>query len=243
MSYAILQDVYDLGFTARAFVLVPRAWNTDNGRSGDTIDTTGGTGVIRMAGHGYTTDDLVEFVLVTASAVPGTGGVLPTGAPSGVLLSPRPVDFFRFALYTSIGALVTYTTSGAGWGLQLDPERRLQRHLDDAATRIDRALVAQRPPIKVDSVTGKYPPEIVGPNARIAARSAAPTMTFEVDTYRQAMDRVEAMRAADEKMLEEWSMGKPLWPNATDQDTVADYSPRTNGHHPVGWGAHHRRQL
>jgi len=59
MSYATLQDVYDLGFTARAFVIVPRAWNTDNGRSGDTIDTTGDTGVIRMAGHGYAPTDLV----------------------------------------------------------------------------------------------------------------------------------------------------------------------------------------
>lgn len=234
MSYATLQDVYDLGFTARAFVVVPRAWNTDNGRSGDTI-ATDASGVIRMAGHGYTAGDLVEFVLVTASAVPGTGGTLPSGAPSGVLLSPRPVDFFRFALYTQAGSLVTYTTAGGGWGLQIDPERRLQRHLDDAASRIDRALVAQAPPIKTDPITGKYPAEVVGPNARIAARSAITTLQFENAADREARDRVEAMREADEKMLEEWAMGKPLWPQATDQDGVADYAIRARGSRPVGW--------
>jgi hypothetical protein len=242
MSYAAFQDVYDLGFTARAFVVVPRAWNTDNGRSGDAIDTTGGTGVIRMAGHGYASTDLVEFVLVTASAVPGTGGTLPTGAPSGVLLTPAPVDFFRFKLYNG-ASLVTYTTTGGGWGLQIDPERRLQRHLDDAASRIDRALVAQRPPILVDPRTGKYPPEVIGINARLAARSAVTTLAFEAAEFREARDRVEAMRAADEKMLEEWAMGKPLWPQALDQDTVADFSPRTNGSPPVGWGAPCRRSL
>ncbi len=234
MGYATLQDVYDLGFTARAFVIVPRAWNSDNGRSGDTLTTS--TGVIRMAGHGYATSDLVEFVLVAS------GGSLPGGATAGVLLSPLPIDFFRFKLsLTSGGSPITLTSAGGGWGLQIDPERRLQRHIDDAAARIDRALVAQSPPIKVNPITGKYPAEIVGPNARMAARTAIATLEFENAAFRAAADRVIAMEAADDKALEEWSMGKPLLPQAVDQDLIANDAPRARGRTPIGWG--NRRSL
>ncbi len=234
MGYAALQDVYDLGFTARAFVIVPRPWNSDNGRSGDTLTTS--TGVIRMAGHGYSTSDLLEFVLVAG------GGSLPGGATPGVLVSPLPIDFFRFKLsLTPGGTPITLTSAGSGWGLQIDPERRLQRHIDDAAARIDRALIAQSPPIKIDPLTGKYPAEIVGPNARMAARTAIATLEFENAAFRQAADRVEAMRLADEKMLEEWSMGKPLLPQAVDQDTIANDAPRARGRRPLGWGC--RRSL
>ncbi len=234
MGYAVLQDVFDLGFTARAFVVVPRPWNSDNGRSGDSIVTA--SGVIRMAGHGYAASDLVEFVLVAS------GGSLPDGATAGALLSPSPVDFFRFTLsLTPGGNPITYSSSGAGWGLQIDPERRLQRHIDDAAARIDRALIAQAPPIKVDPITGKYPAEIVGPNARMAARSAIPTLQFENAAFRQAADRIVAMESADEKMLEEWSAGKPLLPQAVDQDTIPNDAPRARGRAPLGFG--YRRTL
>lgn len=214
-TFAALQDVYDLGFTARAFVVVPRAWNADNGRSGDTIDL--GTGVIRTAGHGYTASDLLEFVLVAS------GGALPGGAPSGVLLSPNPIDFFRFTLsMTPGGSPLAYSSAGSGWGLQIDPERRLQRHLDDFATRIERALIAQAHPIVVDPNTGKYPPELVGINARGAARSAIPSLQFESPAFRAAADRVLAAEAADERMLAEWLAGKPLVPEVQNNDGAQD---------------------
>jgi hypothetical protein len=210
-SYATLQDVYDLGFTARAFVVVPRPWQPEK-RMGDAIDIT--TGTIRMAGHGYSASDLVEFVLYGAGSVPA-------GASDGVLYSPVPVDFFRFRLALN-GTTLTYTAPGSGWALQIDPERRLQRHLDDAATRIDRALIAQSPPLKPDPITGKYPAEVVGINARIAARSAIPSLQFENPAHRSAADRVLAQEAADERMLADWMAGKPLLPEALDQDGVAN---------------------
>ncbi len=234
MAYAVFDDVHQLGLSARAFVVVPRAFNSDNGRGGDTIDTAGSTGVIRMAGHGYTSADLVDMFLIAS------GGALPTGAVTGALLVPAYVDSFRFKLYTQTGTLVTYTTAGSGWGIQIDPERRLQRHLDDGASRIDRALVAQSPPIKVDPITGKYPPEIIGLNARLAARSAIPSLQFEVAAFRQAADRVLAAEKADEAMLAEWMAGKPLLPQGLDQGlNGAQDAPRAQSKRP--WGFERRR--
>jgi hypothetical protein len=212
MSYATPQDVYDLGFSARAFVVVLRPWNVDNGRSGDTIDIA--HGVIRMAGHGYATSDLVEFVLIAS------GGALPGGAPPGVFLYPLPIDPVRFALsLTNGGAALTYSSAGSGWGLQIDPTRRLQRHLDDAAARIDEKLTANMPPINRDAKTGLYPQVLVGLNARMAARSAIPSMLFDVATFRAAVDRVFAMQEADDLMLATWLEGKPINVRPTDQTT------------------------
>lgn len=209
MGYAVLRDVYDLGFTARAFVVVPRAFNSDNGRSGDALDVA--TGTIRMAGHGFAPTDLVEFVLVAS-----LGGALPVGAPPG-MLSPLPVDFFRFRLAaTPNGSPITLSQPGIGWGLQIDPERRLQRHIDDAASRIDECLTAHQPPLQVDQISGRYPAEIVGINARMAARSAIPTMQFENAAGRTAADVVRDMKKDDDIALAAWKSGKPIQPRPTD---------------------------
>jgi hypothetical protein len=212
-AYATPQDVYDLGFGAAAFVVVPRPWKPED-RKGDAIDIA--TGTIRMAGHGYSADDLVEFVLVGAGSVPG-------GVAAGAVYSPAPVDFFRFRLRDSGGNLIaSFHAPGNGWSLQINPERRLQRHLADAAARINNALTAYATPLTVDPTTNKYPVRVVGINARMAARSAVASMTFENAAYRVARDVVMGMEAADEATLAEWVMGKPINPAASDQTSVAD---------------------
>jgi hypothetical protein len=214
-SYATLQDVYDLGFTARAFVVVPRPVDP---RAGDGLDYT--TGIFRFAGHGYTADDLVEFLLIGAGSIPG-------GASAGVPYAPAPIDFFRFRL-TIGGTPLTLTSNGSGWSLQINPERRLQRHLNDAAARINNALTAYATPLTVDPATGRYPARVVGINARMAARSAIPTLQFENAAFRQAADVVRSMEAADEATLAEWTMGKPINPAASDQTSVADDAMRAS---------------
>jgi hypothetical protein len=208
MGYATLDDVYTLGFTARSFVIVPRAWNASYGRDGDAINIS--TGVIRMAGHGYSAADLVDVFLVAS------GGALPGGLPSG-LLSPLPIDFFRFQLATSSGGSpLTFSSPGSGWGIQINPERRLQKHIDDAAARIDECLTAHQPPLQVDPISGKYPTEIVGLNARMAARSAIPTMQFENAAQRVAADVVRGMEKRDNETLDIWRSGKPIQPRPLD---------------------------
>lgn len=211
MAYAALQDVYDLGFTARAFVVVPRPLDP---RAGDSLDFASGT--FRLGGHGFTATDLVWFVLVGAGSVPGS-------ASTAVAYSPLPIDFFRFRLAASAnGSALTYTSAGAGWALQIDPERRLQRHAEDATGRINECLTAYQTPLVVDPTTGRYPTQVVGICARMTARSAIPSLQFENAAFRAAADRVIAMERADDLTLADWKMGKPINPEATDQTTVPD---------------------
>ncbi len=220
MGYAILQDVYDLGLTAQAFVVRPRSLDV---RAGDALDFA--TGTFRLLAHGLTATDLVHLVLLGA-------GTVPAGATANTPYSPLPLDFYRFRLAAAPdGSALTYSTAGTGaWAIQLDPERRLQRHIDDAAARIDECLTAQRPPLLVDPTTGKYPTQIIGLNARMAARSSYPTLQFENAAFRTATDRIFAMEKADDLTLADWKAGKPLNPTVTDQNMVPDDAARaTNG--------------
>lgn len=216
-----LQDVYDLGLTAQAFTVFPRALDT---RKGDALDAA--TGTFRMSGHGLSADDVAEFVLAA------TGNV-PTGAAVNTPYYPLPIDFWRFRLAASPGGqALTFadvgTVSperGSAWGIVADPERRLARIADAISRDIDQDLVAHATPILVDPITGKYPDKLVGIVARCTARRAIAGLTFENAAYKAAAERLLAEEKRDDEQRARWRGGQPLLPTPVDQTpTRADDS-------------------
>lgn len=227
MAYAVIQDVYDLGLSAQAFVVAPRGIDKSKG---DSLDFA--AGIFRMIGHGFAATDAVEIVLVATGTVPG-------GATANIAYQVQPIDFFRFRLALA-GAQQTFADAGSGWAIQIDPERRLQRHLDDGASRIDECLTAYGAPLKIDPVTLKYPTQIIGLNARLAARTAVPTLLFaETAAFKSAIDRLDAKEKTDEVQLATWLAGKPMNPAGTDQDTAPNDTMRARGYgyiSPIPYG-------
>ena len=72
VSYATLRDVYDLGLSARAFVVVPRPLDA---RAGDSLDFA--TGTFWQSGHGIADSALVWLGLIArggTNALPGGSG-------------------------------------------------------------------------------------------------------------------------------------------------------------------------
>lgn len=240
VAYATLRDVYDLGLSARSFVVVPRPLDP---RAGDSLDPA--TGTFWLLGHGLATDDVVWFVLIASGGV----GALPGGASAIVPYAPLPIDARRFQLSTTFGGSpVTFTNVGSSatnsatsWGILVDPERRLQRIILDEAADIDQCLTAHSTPLVVDPVTGKFPQKAVGMNARYAARRAIAGNLFENAATKIPTERLDAAKKDDDAQKEAWRLGQPIYPTPKDQtDGVPDNGARAMGRGSVmaGSGCH-----
>jgi hypothetical protein len=219
--YATRDDVYLLGLSAQAFIALARPF--------DAVDLN--TATVSLKAHGFSVDDLITFEV-------SDGGELPTDIAVATLYYPIPVSFDLFRVATSFGGTPVsgWVSEGSGWGIVLDPGRRLDKHLLDAAARIDEHLTAHDPPIQRDPNTGLYPTVLVGLNARMAARAAAISLQFENAEFRVATERLFALEERDEKMLADWKAGKPLQPRPTDLNTIADNSARAaSGRDPIPW--------
>jgi hypothetical protein len=170
------------------------------------------TGTIEIPSHGFTAADIITFRVTD-------GGHLPTAISAATPYYPIPVsaDLFQVALTPGGTPIASFYQAGAGWSVAVDPVRRIQAHIDDAAAVIDEHLTAHEPPIQPDPVTGKLPQILIGMNARIAARRAVTSLAFENDAFRVATDRLFATEAEDLKILEDWKKGKPITPRPTDE--------------------------
>lgn len=207
MAYATLDDVYLLGLTARAFVTLARPFDGVNAASA----------TIRLKAHGLALADVITFEVTSA-------GALPTGLSAFTPYYPVPVSSDLLQIATSSGGppIASWVSGGAGWGIAVDPARRIQAHLEETASEIDENLTADDPPIKVDPVTGKFPQQLIGLNARMAARAAVLSLAIENAAYRVAVDRLFAKEAMDKEQLAIWRAGKPLNPRPTDQTDALD---------------------
>lgn len=227
--YATLDDVY-AELSAMAFVVAPRVVGA--APSSLAADFAHASGIIRLPGNGYTADDVL-------CAVATSGGTLPGGMLALTAYHPLPGafgDVFRLAL-TANGTPLTFTSAGTGWGLVIDSARRIRKHLADTAAIIDEHLTAHSAPLKVDPTTGLFPQVVIGVNARMAARKAVTSLQIETPQYRVAVDRLFAIEADDKVLLADWKNGKPIYPNPTDQNNLADNRARANGRTAAGWGA------
>lgn len=206
MAYATRQDVYDLGLGAQAFASRPRPVGT-GGVIAAGVDVDLATGTIRLRAHGMTALDLFTLEVTT-------GGALLTGASAFVAYSPIIIsgDLFRIA-----GLTVPLASAGSGWAVTVDPERRIDRLCEERSGWIDEHLTAEVPPIKAP-----YPSQLVGLCARLVARYGVPTLAFENPAFRSALDRIEAMREADDRVMAAWLAGKPINPRPVDQTTTPD---------------------
>lgn len=223
-AYATRDDVYLIGLSAQAFVTRPRPLE-----SYVLNDFNPATGIIRLVGNGFSSDDLV-YLTVTP------GGALPGGSAALTYYSPLPLggDLFKLAA-TPGGTALTFTTAGSGWALAIDPLRRLDVHLEQAAAEIDEDLTAHEPPILRDPITGKFPQVLVGMNARTAARSAVTSLQIENAAYRKAVDRLLAQEAHDLATRADWKAGKPIQPRPTDQNELPDNAARAYSLPAVPW--------
>ena len=237
MAYATRDDVFLLGLSARAFVA--RALPVVSRDTGSAaVDVA--TGIIRVRGLGLTSLDVITFEATL-------GGALPPELSQFAAYRPVAVgpDLYRVAPLGG-SPIASFTSAGSGWGVAVDQMRRLDAHLEDAAARIDECLTAERPPILQDAISGRYPSVVVGLNARMAARAAVPTLTFEDAAYKVAVDRLFALAAHDGdtdppnqpgSLLGDWKMGKPLNPRPIDQTAFPENGARAGyGRAPAGWG-------
>jgi hypothetical protein len=207
LSYATRDDVYLLGLSAQAFVVLPRPF--------DAVDAASAT--IRLRAHGLSALDVITFEK-------SSGGTLPTGITEfqAYTAVPLTADLFRVALN---GVLITsWASGGEGWGITVDPGRRLDAQLEAMAAEIDEDLTAHDPPIKRDPTTLKYPQVLVSLNARMAARAAMISLELENEAYGVARDRLVEREEADNAMRLAWRNGKPIQPRPTDENLVADNS-------------------
>jgi len=221
MSYATRDDVYQLALSAQAFV--------SRARTLDAVDIF--TGIIKCKAHGLTSDDIVTIDVAS-------GAVVPTGVSTTVAYSVEPVssDLFRLVDPATSLPITSFDQSGKGWGIAIDPARRIDAHLVETAARIDEHLTAEEPPIKTDPNTGLYPAVLVGLNARMAARQAVASLQVENPAYRVAVDRLEAQKDADEAMLQKWLQGKPINVRPLDQGSEPENGARASSSYSAsGW--------
>lgn len=238
-AYATIGDVYrEIG--AAAFLSRPRPIDA---RAGDSFDYA--TGTFTIGAHGYDGTDRVRLALVaSAGTLPGSA----VASPYYVL----KFDYWRFQLsLTQGGAAVTFTSTGAAsgantypWGVQLDPEPRLQTKLYRVSEIIDECLTAHSAPILVDPITGEYPGILVGLAARMAARRTLTASAFDNEAARVAMDTLRAQAAFDGdtdppaqegSLLGDWKGGKPIYPKPKDQNEIPDNAARARGGTSSGW--------
>lgn len=219
MSYATLDETYNLALTARAFVVVPSPITM--------VDSA--TGTIRLAAHGFGAADRILFSVTS-------GGALTPELSPFVYYSPIVLGGDLFQVADPItGQPILFSADSRGWAVAVDPVRRLTMHLEDAFARINQRLGAHATPIKPDPLTGKFPSVLVGLNARMAARSAVTSLQIENAAFRIAMDRLFAMAAIDGdtnppgqkgSLLGDYAEGMPVLPAPIDQNTVPDMGPR-----------------
>lgn len=230
MAYSTLDDVFLLGLSAQAFVVLARPF--------DAVDAASAT--IRLQAHGLTTLDVCTFEVTE-------GGALPTGISAISAFTPYypiPVtaDLFRVATTPNGTPIASWADGGIGWSIKVDTTRRILAHNEAEAARIDEHLTAHKPPIGVDLSTGKYPHVLVGLNARMTARAAVISLAIENEAYRVPRDRLMDREEADMKMLKDWEAGKPIQPRPTDgTPAIAENSARAFsgagafGELPIDW--------
>ncbi|HMI84862.1 MAG TPA: hypothetical protein VK550_12265 [Polyangiaceae bacterium] len=220
MAYSTLDDVFLLGLSAQAFVVLARPF--------DAVD--GASATIRLRAHGLTALDVITFE--------GTeGGALPTGISAFTPYYPIPItaDLFRVALTPNGTPIASWAVAGSGSSVQVDTTRRILAHNEECAAEIDEHLTGHKPPIQADP-TGKYPQVLVGLNARMTARAAVISLAIENDAYRVPRDRLMDREEADRKMLADWEAGKPIQPRPTDGTPgIAENSARTAAGVPIDW--------
>lgn len=217
MSYATLDETYNLALSARAFVVAPSP----------ILMVEIDTGKIRLAAHGYGAADLLLFSCTS-------GGALPPELDAFTYYSPIIVggDVFQVADPTT-GDPIIFSAEPRGWSVAVDPARRLTMHLRDAFGQINNALTAHATPIAVDPTTGLYPPILVGTNARMGARSAVTSLQIENPAFRVPLDRLKASEEQDNANLAAWTMGKSILPTPVDQDVLPNMAGRaTNAFTP-----------
>ena len=220
MAYATLDDVYLLGLSAQAFATFPRPF--------DAVDAASAT--IRLRAHGLSVLDAITFETTE-------GGVLWPGGSDFVVYYPLPVsaDLFQISDSANGTPLGPWADAGSGWGITVDPRRRILAHLEETAAEIDESLTADAPPIKPDPITGKFPMQLVGLNARMAARAAVLSLQIENPAYRIAVDRLFSKEEADRGQMEIWRKGKPLNPRPTDQNDIPDNAAIATSDTPTPW--------
>jgi hypothetical protein len=223
LAYSTLDDVFLLGLSAQAFVVLARPV--------DAADVDAATATIRLRAHGLSTKDVITFEVTE-------GGALPTGISAFTPYYPIPVsgDLFRVALTENGTPIASWVDGGEGWSVQVDTTRRILAHNEEEAARIDEHLTAHKPPIQPDPITGKYPQVLVGLNARMTARAALLSLAIENEAYRVPRDRLMEREEADMKMLTDWEGGKPIQPRPTDETpAVAENSARASSGTPIDW--------
>lgn len=212
MPYATRDQLFSLALSAAAFVAYARPF--------DAVDRS--TATIRIKGHGLSLSDVIMFE--------GTeGGELPSGISEFAAYYPIPITADLFRVSTSQGGapIASWVTGGFGWGVTIDPYRRLDMHLEDASAFVDEHLTAHEPPIAPDSL-GNYPRVLVGITARIAARRAISSLETDNSQYRVPIDRLLASEEADAKILADWKAGKPIQPRPEDVSNTADNAARAS---------------
>lgn len=245
VPYATTRDVFDLGLTARAFVVVPRPLDA---RAGDSLDPT--TGLFALPGHGLDDLDVVRLVLIArggTNAIPAA-----VGLTERTPLYPLPIDFDTFKLsLTPGGTALTFTDAGttaaqgsSAWGLRIDPIRRLEALIKAESADCDQCLIAHRTPIERDPVTGLYPQKLVDIVARGAARRGIAGAMFENMASKIPQERLDATAEQDKATKADWRRGVPLYPAPVDQtdgraDNGGQAASRTVGRArcsvPVNW--------
>lgn len=221
MAYSTLDDVFLLGLSAQAFVILARPF--------DAVDAASAT--IRLRAHGLTVKDVITFEVTE-------GGALPTGISAFTKYYPIPLtgDLFRVATTENGTPIASWADAGSGWSVQIDTARRILAHNEEAASEIDEHLTAHKPPIQPDPVTGKLPQVLIGLNARMTARAAVISLDMDNEAYRVPRDRLIEREAADMKLLAEWEAGKPIQPRPTDgTPQVAENSARASSGPPIDW--------
>lgn len=196
MPYAVIDDIYELGLPARAFIAYARPF--------EAVDIA--TATIRLKAHGYDPSDIITFEV-------NAGGELPAELSAFAPFYPKPIssDLFRVATSPDGPPIASFSAVGSAWAISLDPIRRLQKLLADTAAIIDEHLTAHEAPIDPDE-QGRYPMVLVGVNARMAARRAVNSLQIENAQYRVAVDRLMEAEKLDLEMLEDWKKGKPIQP-------------------------------
>lgn len=189
-SYATDDDVFAC-LSAQAFVVRQRPVLP--------ADVDGATGTVRLDAHGLTADDVITFKVTS-------GGALPTGVTAFAPYYPTPTAFDLFKVAASLGgALMTFASVGSGWGVVVDPLRRIAFHRAQTAALIDQHLMGYTAPIVVDPSTGLYPPVLVGLNARMTARAAVTSLQVENAAFKVAVDRLFAQEEFDNQILDRLS--------------------------------------
>jgi hypothetical protein len=200
MAYCTPDEVFALALSAQAFAT--------RARPVQPSDVDGPSGRIRLRAHGLSDDDVVTFEVTP-------GGALPSGVSAFTPYNPTVLSFDLF----HVG--MTFVSVGSGWGVTVDPLRRITLIANDVMGQIDEMMTAHATPL-----SPPYPPVLVGVAARMTARAAVNSLQVENPAYRVAIDRLFAQEEFDKLILANWLKGKPVQPAPADSTTAADNGAR-----------------